>query len=266
MAFIPDEAIDSMDELTKGARLYYVWLCRVRNQKTGRCFPSVETTMESLGINRGTVYTLRKELQERAWATFTGNNADLLKGFNSPKNQTMDAKNKDLRENSLIFQTISPESLKNQTQESEKSDKKSEKSDSYIRSNQQTITSKGNHARVDENLGSALEEIYPGHSTNFRTMRELAELVGKVDGTAADVRRFPDWLRDRYPKKANSPFAFRDLFSEFVKTSHAPAASSRSFCGHCRGGWIPPGPGESRARRCECNQPASTLAFAEAIR
>lgn len=115
MAYIPDEAIDSLDELTKGARLYYVWLCRVRNQKTGRCFPSVETTMESLSINRGTVYALRKELQAKGWADFSGNNADLLKGFNSLKNQTVFIETKEDTRESLKNQTFDDESLKNQT-------------------------------------------------------------------------------------------------------------------------------------------------------
>lgn len=179
MAFIPDEAIDRLAELSKGARLLYVFLARCRNQKTGKCHPSVAFTMEHLDCNRGTVYTLRNELSKAGWAHFEGDNVTNLYGFSSLKNQTTDdanaedraeslknqtsvsadqseksdslknqtpdASNKELSE-SLIFQTVLSESensdspsLKNQT-------KQSEKSDSHIRNNQQKEPAKGESA------------------------------------------------------------------------------------------------------------------------
>lgn len=88
VAYIPDEAIDEMSKLTAGAWRLYCFLARCRNQSTGKCCPSVNLTMESIGINRGTVYTLRKELQTKSWATFNGNSVTDLFGFKSPKNQT----------------------------------------------------------------------------------------------------------------------------------------------------------------------------------
>jgi hypothetical protein len=61
-------------------------------------------------------------------------------------------------------------------------------------------------------LGTALEDVFPGHATNFSTMRELAEFALSLKATAADVRAFPSWLAARYPTKALSPWAFKDLF------------------------------------------------------
>lgn len=159
MAFIPDEAIDDLGQLTKGARLYFIWLCRVRNQKTGKCFPSVQTTMECLGINRGSVYALRKELQEKSWAIFDGNNAELMKGFNSPKNQTAAVDTAQVIEFSPKNQTEIDESLKNQTDQSEKSDFLSEKSDSYIRNNQQIEPAKLTK-EIKPRFADAIDEVF----------------------------------------------------------------------------------------------------------
>jgi Helix-turn-helix domain len=112
MAYIPDESIDRLNELSKGARHLYVFLARCRNQKSGRCFPSVMTTQEALGINRGSVFSLRKELSSKGWATFDGNEVVNLLGFASLENQTPS-----------VEKTVDKPSLKNQTvEESDKSD------------------------------------------------------------------------------------------------------------------------------------------------
>lgn len=170
MAYIPDEAIDRMAELSAGAWRLYCFLARCRNQKNGKCCPSVAVIMEYIGVNRGTVYALRKELQGKTWASINGDNVTSLFGFDSLKNQTSGSANKELTTNgnaesvntqtdesgslnnqtpyveaievaeSLKNQTVESEKsdcLKNQTEESENSDKKSEKSDSHIRKNQQ---------------------------------------------------------------------------------------------------------------------------------
>ena len=174
MAFIPDEAIDRLHELSKGARHLYVFLARCRNQRTGRCHPSVSATMAALACNRGTVYALRTELSGAGWAQFEGDSATCLLGFNSLNNQTIGEANKQDTGISLNNQTENTGSLNNQTigevnkqdtgislnnqtdaEESEKSDKiqpasliiqttclnnqtkKSDYSDSHIRKNQQ---------------------------------------------------------------------------------------------------------------------------------
>lgn len=79
-----------------------------------------------------------------------------------------------------------------------------------------------------DDLGEVLEEIYPGHATNFKVMRELHDLVVRVKGTTADVRKFSGWLKAHYPMKANTVFTFKDLFHESLsapKPTTAPAAS-----------------------------------------
>ena len=88
MAFIPDEAVDRMTELSSGAWRLYCYLARCRNQRSGKCCPSVAVTMEAIGVNRGSVYALRKELVNEKWARFDGDSAVLLVGFDSLNNQT----------------------------------------------------------------------------------------------------------------------------------------------------------------------------------
>lgn len=67
---------------------------------------------------------------------------------------------------------------------------------------------------VPDGITDALEEIYPGHATNFRTIRQMYDLALRLNATAADVRKFPGWLKTNHPKKADSPFAFLDLFNK----------------------------------------------------
>lgn len=82
---------------------------------------------------------------------------------------------------------------------------------------------------VIDDLGTILEEMYPGHATNFRTMRELADLVIRLKAATEDVRRFPEWLSKNHPMKANTPFSFKDLFHESIrKTSTATSRQSSS--------------------------------------
>lgn len=81
---------------------------------------------------------------------------------------------------------------------------------------------------VVDGLGDALAEMYPGYAENWKVMRELASLVFRLKAGTSDVRRFPDWLKQHHPMKANTPFAFRDLFHESVKKVQAtsrPAVS-----------------------------------------
>lgn len=91
MAFIPDEAIRRMTELSAGAWRLYCFLASCRNQNTGRCFPSVGTTAEAIGVHKRNIFKLRKELATAGWAHFDGDNATGLLGFITGKNATIDA-------------------------------------------------------------------------------------------------------------------------------------------------------------------------------
>lgn len=109
MAFIPDEAVDRMySKLTSGARDLYTFLCRCRNQSTGKCCPSVSTTQDALKLSRARVFALRRELSTKGWAEFDGNNAIQLFGFGSLKNKT-------IHELAKEDNDTAPESLKNKT-------------------------------------------------------------------------------------------------------------------------------------------------------
>lgn len=90
MAYVPDEAIDRMAELSAGAWRLYCFLARCRNQKTGKCCPSVQTTAEAIDTHPKNIFKLRKELAAAGWGRFDGNDAFDLFGFGSSKNTTTD--------------------------------------------------------------------------------------------------------------------------------------------------------------------------------
>src|SRR5262245_20858244 len=126
MAYVPDEAVDRITELSRGASLLYYFLCRCRNHRTFKCNPSVQTSMEAIGVNRGSIFALRKELIEKKWAKFNGDQAILLVGFSSPKNQTPETDNDRVADFQSAISDSSPHagrmpeisggvSLKNQT-------------------------------------------------------------------------------------------------------------------------------------------------------
>jgi DNA-binding MarR family transcriptional regulator len=102
-------------------------------------------------------------------------------------------------------------------------------------------------------LGDILEDAYPGHATNWRTMRDLRELVNRVNATRSDVLAFPGWLERNHPRKANTPFAFKDLFAEMVRSQQAATAkqSTPSYCGECQSGWMLTDTG---ATPCNCSR------------
>jgi hypothetical protein len=104
MAFIPDEAVDGMTKLSAGAWRLYCFLARCRNQKSGKCCPSVRVTAEAIDVHPKNIFKLRNELTQAGWAQFDGDNATGLLGFNGSKNATIPA----------------PESSKNTTIESQK--------------------------------------------------------------------------------------------------------------------------------------------------
>lgn len=125
----------------------------------------------------------------------------------------------------------------------------------HIRTNRHEPSEEGNSPAIDD-LGSALENMYPGYATDFRTMRSLADLVIRLKASTVDVLRFGDWLKAAHPKKANTIFAFRDLFHESLQTAPLPVVEH--FCGNCNRGWLPSANGQDGARRCPCVSRRST--------
>ena len=115
----------------------------------------------------------------------------------------------------------------------------------------------GSGAEADEPhpILIALEEIYPGHATNFRTMREMFDLAIKLKATTEQVRAFPVWLAEKHPKKGNSPFAFRDLFFDSLKTgaTSAPVIVEAKYnCAKCKDRFVYTHNGQPV--KCDCWQ------------
>jgi len=109
----------------------------------------------------------------------------------------------------------------------------------------------------DYTLSDALEEIFPGYASNWKTIGDLAALALRVRATPQQVLAFPGWLSERHPKKALGPYAFKDLFCESIKPStigHKVRGNGQAarHCGNCNQGWLPPGPGETYAKHCPC--------------
>ena len=106
-----------------------------------------------------------------------------------------------------------------------------------------------------DDLGDSLEDAYPGHATNWKTMRDLRELVHRVNGSGSDVTAFAGWLQRKYPMKANTPYAFKDLFPEMVRENNATKLLSEpSYCGECNNGWKLTAEG---AQSCQCQRSTS---------
>ena len=84
MAFIPDEAVDAMHQISKSAFLVYVYLCRRRNHRTGVCFPSLRTIAEECGIEYSYASLMRAELIKKGWLDINDDGELIpVKGFAS---------------------------------------------------------------------------------------------------------------------------------------------------------------------------------------
>ena len=110
-------------------------------------------------------------------------------------------------------------------------------------------------------ISNALEEVYPGSATNFRAMREMFELATSLGATDQQIRGFPAWLKEHYPRKANGPFTFRDLFPESLKNGNGRAAVRPSEpkynCAKCKDLGIFTRNG--KPSRCDCWQLAEVV-------
>jgi len=115
MAFIPDEAVDRMAELSAGAWRLYCFLARCRNGKTGKCCPSIRVTAEAIDVHPKNVFKLRNELVAAGWVTFNADHAILILGFVSSKNATADVEVIEDTANGSKNTTIEADSSKNAT-------------------------------------------------------------------------------------------------------------------------------------------------------
>jgi hypothetical protein len=89
-------------------------------------------------------------------------------------------------------------------------------------------------------------------------LKDMRELVKRLNANASHVREFPLWLKRAYPMKANNHFAFMDLFPEFVKQSPKKATKPVTTCGKCDAGYVVNDQG--LAAKCPCQSPRQAKA------
>lgn len=91
MANIPDEAIDRMQEVSKSAFVIYVYLCRRRNGKTGKCFPSLKTIASECNLDYSYASVMRSELVKNGWIELDEKgHIKLLMGFGKSKDEVLE--------------------------------------------------------------------------------------------------------------------------------------------------------------------------------
>jgi hypothetical protein len=109
-----------------------------------------------------------------------------------------------------------------------------------------------------DSLGDAFDEAYPGMFNQWGKLKDMRELVKRLNANASHVREFPLWLKRAYPLKANNHFAFMDLFPEFVKQSPKKATKPVTTCGKCDAGYVVNDQG--LAAKCPCQSPRQAKA------
>jgi hypothetical protein len=119
VAYVPDEAIDRMDELSSGAWKLYCFLCRCRNHASGKCNPSSALTAKTIGVHTKNVFRLRRELTVKGWASFTGDSATwMIYLSKNPISEQIPDGSKNATTGDAM-EELTPQSSKNATVDSE---------------------------------------------------------------------------------------------------------------------------------------------------
>lgn len=246
-AVIPHEFIDASTAYSDQAFRLFVLLMRYTNGKTGEAFPSYAHLQSLTGWSTKTIAKAIRELETAGWIV-------RKKQFSGPTHYTL------VRPHSFPTEsndsTFPGKGLRFPTERTVLSQGKPKKNESkYIESKKKEASAAPPPAKTEtaiDDLGDILEDAYPGHATNWRTMGELRELINRLHATRSDVLAFPAWLQRKYPLKANTPFCFKDLFPQMVREANAtkPKASP-SYCGECNNGWTLT---ESGATQCQCQR------------
>ena len=76
MAYVPDDAIQRLNDISPAAGRLYLFFCRWRDHETGYSRKNFDTACKELGVSRPTYYRLRAELLRdkmgRSWVTLDG--------------------------------------------------------------------------------------------------------------------------------------------------------------------------------------------------
>lgn len=243
---VPNEFIDNARNLSDQARWLFVLLRRYTNGQTGIAFPSYEFIQEQTGWTPKTIAKAVRDLEENGWLI-------RRKNFSAPTEYKLVRRHFPEGSNGTSQREVTHFPQGSNALPYGKSNKKEEKTKEREEPTAATPPAKPETA-IDD-LGDILEDAYPGHATNWRTMGELRELINRLHATQSDVLAFPGWLQRKYPLKANTPFSFKDLFPQMVREANAtkPKASP-SYCGECNNGWTLT---ESGAIQCKCQRSTS---------
>ena len=80
MAYVPDDAIKRLDEISPTAGRLYLFLCQWRDHETGYSRKSFDTACAELEFSRATSYRVRRELLDGDWITLNDNGRVGLRG------------------------------------------------------------------------------------------------------------------------------------------------------------------------------------------
>jgi hypothetical protein len=89
-----------------------------------------------------------------------------------------------------------------------------------------------------DTLSDALEEIFPGFASQWRTLQPLCALAMNFGSKPDDIRRWPRWLANRHPGKIPNPLVFRDTFPAMTRETNERSVAYEFVyyaCGHRQG-------------------------------
>jgi len=255
-SIIPNEFIDNAGDLSDQARWLFVLLRRYTNGQTGKAFPSYKLIQDRTGWTPKTIAKAVRELEEAGWMerekTYNGPTNYILKR-KSHFPQGSDALPVGKQGTSLREVGALPVGKSNKT-DLKKIDKKIENTEPARAPRPLHVVES---ADIDS-LGDAFDEAYPGMFNQWGKLKDMRELVKRLNANASHVREFPSWLKRAYPLKANNHFAFMDLFPEFVKQSPKKATKPVTTCGKCDAGYVVNDQG--LAAKCPCQSPRQAKA------
>lgn len=81
-------------------------------------------------------------------------------------------------------------------------------------------------------LATALEELFPAETAPHKFL-DLGQFVLKVKACPADVRRWPDWFRSRYPTRAATIWTFKETLPAMVTEVKTLSTGARFIIATC---------------------------------
>lgn len=193
MAFVPDIAIESMDEVSGTAFRLYTYLCMRRNRRSGVCFPSLRLIAEETGINYSYASVCKLELIEKGWIeTVKGGRIRPLKGFGEDGNVLENPK--EVLENPKYVLEIPKKVLENPKPQPKN-----------VLENPKNVLENPNN--VLENPKSHNKDILTSEVTNEVTNRERVSLTTPTSRSRGSripepfilTAEMRDWAREHHP-------------------------------------------------------------------